>query len=82
MAAIYLAAIIHAEGYDMDYIPSALPFPQNINISNYDLIILSDYPREQIKDERLEEIADFTIKRRFIINDRWLGIIYGAEHRI
>lgn len=60
MAAIYLAAIIHAEGYDMDYIPSALTFPQNINISAYDLIILSDYPREQIKDEQLEEIADFT----------------------
>lgn len=60
MAAIYLAAIIHAEGYDMDYIPSALSFPQNINIPAYDLIILSDYPREQIKDEQLEEIADFT----------------------
>lgn len=60
MAAIYLAAIIHAEGYDMDYIPSALTFSQNINISAYDLIILSDYPREQIKDEQLEEIADFT----------------------
>ena len=60
MAAIYLAAIIHAEEYDMDYVPSALPFPQNINISNYDLIIFSDYPREQIKDERLQEIADFT----------------------
>ena len=62
MAAIYLSAIIHAEGYNMDYVPSALPFPKNINISNYDLIILSDYPRNQIKDERLEEIADFTKK--------------------
>lgn len=60
MAAIYLAAIIHAEGYDLDYIPSPLPFPQNLNISNYDLIILSDYPREQIKDPRLDEIADYT----------------------
>ncbi|MCF7832515.1 MAG: glutamine amidotransferase [Candidatus Marinimicrobia bacterium] len=60
MAAIYLAAIIHAEGYDMDYVPSALPFPQSITISAYDLIILSDYPREQINDERLKEIADFT----------------------
>ncbi|MCK4530199.1 MAG: hypothetical protein KAU44_03405, partial [Candidatus Marinimicrobia bacterium] len=60
MAAIYLAAIIHAEDYDLDYIPSPLPFPQNISLNNYDLIILSDYPREQIKDEQLEDIVAFT----------------------
>ena len=60
MAAIYLGSIIHEEGYDMDYIPSPLPFPQNLNLNHYDLIILSDYPRERIKDERLEEIAEYT----------------------
>jgi uncharacterized membrane protein len=59
MAAIYLAAIIHAEGYDLDYIPSPLPIPLSLDFDNYDLIILSDYPRDQIKDDRLEEICDF-----------------------
>ena len=59
MAAIYLAAIIHDQAYDLDYIPSPLPFPQSLNINNYDLLILSDYPRENIKDKRQEEIVQF-----------------------
>ena len=62
MAAIYLASIIHNEGYDLEYIPSPLPIPQSFNFNNYDLIILSDYPRDRIKDERLEELAAFVRK--------------------
>lgn len=58
MAAIYLAAIIRAEGYGLDYIPSPLPIPNSLEFNNYDLIILSDYPRDQIKDKRLEEICE------------------------
>lgn len=59
MAAIYLAAIIHEESYDLDYIPSPLPLPPNLVFNSYDLIILSDYPREQIKDERLDDMAAY-----------------------
>lgn len=59
MAAIYLAAIIHEEAYDFDYVPSPLPFPQHINIDQYDIIILSDYPRQQISDDRLQDIVQF-----------------------
>ncbi len=62
MAAIYLAAIIHEEGYNLDYIPSPLPIPNSLDFKNYDLIILSDYPRDQIKDNRLEEICEFVRK--------------------
>ena len=62
MAAIYLAAIIHEEGYNLDYVPSPLPIPNNLDFNNYDLIILSDYPRVQIKDNRLEEICEFVRK--------------------
>jgi len=58
MAAIYLAAIICEEGYSLDYIPSPLPLPNSLDFNHYDLIILSDYPREQIKDQRLEEICE------------------------
>ena len=57
MAAIYLASIIHDQGYSLDYIPSPLPIPLSLDLNNYDLIILSDYPREQISDDRLEEIC-------------------------
>jgi uncharacterized membrane protein len=57
MAAIYLAAIIHAEGYGLDYIPSPLPFPDTLEPDLYDLIIFSDYPRHQISHEKLVEIA-------------------------
>jgi uncharacterized membrane protein len=60
MAAIYLASIIYAEGYDLDYIPSPLAFPQNINLKSYDLIILSDYPREQLKTGQMEDIVEYT----------------------
>ena len=59
MAANYLGSIINEEGYDMDYVPSPLPFPNNISPEDYDLIILSDYPREQIPDDILQDIADY-----------------------
>jgi len=53
MAAIYLAAIIHAEGYDMDYIPSALPISAKTSIF---LITTSSFfqiiPVNRSKDER------------------------------
>lgn len=62
MAAVYLAAIIHAEGYSMDYIPSPLPIPNSLDFNNYNAIILSDYPREMIKDDRLNEICQFVRK--------------------
>lgn len=59
LAAIYLASIIHEEAYDFDYIPSLLCFPQNLKLKKYNLIILSDYPRKQISDEKLTEIVSF-----------------------
>ena len=59
LAAIYLGSIIHEEGYNLDYVPSPLSFPKNVDLQEYDLIILSDYPREQISDDRLQEIADY-----------------------
>jgi uncharacterized membrane protein len=62
MAAIYLGSIIHEEGYNFDYVPSLLSFPQDIEVETYDLIILSDYPRGQISDDRLREIVDFVKK--------------------
>lgn len=58
-AAVYLSSILYNENYALDYIPSPLLFPDDINVSSYDLIIFSDYPRQQISDARMQEIADY-----------------------
>lgn len=57
-AAVYLSSILYNEKYALDYIPSALLFPDAIDVTSYDLIIFSDYPRQQISDKRMEKIAD------------------------
>ena len=61
LAARYLAAILNAEGYDLDYVPSALAFPDAIQIRAYSLIIFSDYPRARIPDHRMEQISDHVL---------------------
>ncbi|MDZ7821403.1 MAG: hypothetical protein U5N26_06095 [Candidatus Marinimicrobia bacterium] len=43
-AAIYLASVIHAEGYDLQYLPSELAFLPEIDVESHDLVIFSDYP--------------------------------------
>ncbi len=57
LAAVYLSSILNAEGYDLDYIPSRLPFPPELDPAAYGLIIFSDYPRAQVRDEDMEKIA-------------------------
>jgi uncharacterized membrane protein len=57
MAAVYLASVIFAEGYDLDYVPSPLAFPHEADPDTYDLLIFSDYPRAQVSDTQLHTIA-------------------------
>ncbi|MDZ7795731.1 MAG: glutamine amidotransferase [Candidatus Marinimicrobia bacterium] len=60
-AAVYLAAIIYAEDYDLDYLPSVLPFLPEISVQDYDLIILSDYPRVLITDQQMHSIRNYVL---------------------
>jgi uncharacterized membrane protein len=59
MAAVYLASVIFAEGYDLDYVPSPLAFPHEPDINFYDLLIFSDYPHAQVSDEQLHRILSY-----------------------
>lgn len=58
-AAVYLATILFNENYAFDYIPSYSKFPDSIKLADYALIIFSDYPRNNISDKKLAEIADY-----------------------
>lgn len=60
-AAVYLAAIIHSEGYDLDYLPSALSFLPEINVQDYDLVILSDFPRALFTDSQMHRIRNYVL---------------------
>lgn len=59
LAAIYLASIIFDAGYDLDYVPSALNFPYEADLNSYDLIVLSDYPRERFLDGQLYAVLRY-----------------------
>ncbi|MDD5709808.1 MAG: glutamine amidotransferase [Candidatus Marinimicrobia bacterium] len=73
LAAIYLATIIVHAGYDLDYVPSALHFPAELDFQDYDLVILSDYPRERFDNEQLRRL------NRAIRNGGALLMIGGWE---
>lgn len=57
LAATYLASIIVHGAYDLDYVPSALDFPRELDFRDYDLVILSDYPRERFEEEQLHKLS-------------------------
>ncbi|MCK4813324.1 MAG: hypothetical protein KAT14_05235 [Candidatus Marinimicrobia bacterium] len=73
LAAIYLSSILYAEGYDFDYIPSALQFPHELDINSYDLIIFSDYSRTQSTNKQLLAV------KRYIENGGSFLMIGGWE---
>lgn len=73
LAAIYLATLIVHGGYDLDYVPSTLSFPTELDFREYDLVILSDYPRERFNNEQLRRL------NRAIRNGGALLMIGGWE---
>jgi uncharacterized membrane protein len=73
LAALYLAAIIHDAGYDLDYVPSGLDFPPGLDPDAYDLLILSDYPRERFHESQLRAL------KQSVLNGTALLMIGGWE---
>ncbi len=56
-AASYLAGVLLHHGIDFDYVPSDATFDSDQLSSDYDAIIISDYPSEQFLPGALEQIA-------------------------
>lgn len=59
LAAMYLAAVIDDSGYDLDYVPSTLDFPEKMDLRLYSLVIISDYPRERFRKGQLEKVLHY-----------------------
>jgi len=58
-AAVYLAAILFQQRYSFDYISSTEKFPDDLHFDDYNLIILSDYPRHNLTNQHLGSIKKF-----------------------
>jgi uncharacterized membrane protein len=58
-AAQYLGTIIIERGYSLTYVPSPLSFPAEINFTDYQLVILSDYPAARMQGAQMDALCRY-----------------------